>query len=116
MVVGGGLGGGLVGGGGVMNPWFYDMIFDSQPHSSKCFIISVLSVLLEGLIFDLSSVRGFMSFTKFTSLRVYRITVYRSRAFRATVHESTSPRVYLSMNHEYTSKSSYLGVPLLPAV
>ena len=99
-----------------MNPWFYDMIFDSQPHSSRCFIISVLSVLLEGLIFDLSSVRGFMSFTKLTSLRVYRVIVYGSRAFRATVYESTSSRVYLSMSHEYTSQSSYLGVSLLHAM
>ena len=65
-----------------------------------------------GAGFDLSSVREFLSFTKFTSLRVYRITVYRSRAFRATVHESTSPRVYLSMIHEYTSQSSCLGVHL----
>ena len=33
-----------------MLPWIHDsMIFDSQPHSSKCFIISVLSVLLGGL-------------------------------------------------------------------
>ena len=86
------------------------MIFDSKPHRSKCFIFSLLSVLLGGLSFDLSSVREFLSFTKFTSLRVYVIIVYRSRALRATVHESMSPRVYLSMIHGYTSQSSYLGV------
>ena len=67
-----------------MNP--DSIIFDWQPHSSKCFIISVLSVLLGWLIYDLSIVREFMNFMKFTSLRVYRIIVYRSRAFRAKVH------------------------------
>ena len=77
-----GLGGG--GGGFSMNPG--SMIFDWQPHSSKCFIVSVLSVLLGWLIYDLSIVREFTNFMKFTSLRVYRIIVYRSRAFRAQVH------------------------------
>ena len=33
-----------------------------------------------------------------------------------TLHCTLYPRVYLSMIHEYTSQSSYLGVPLLLAV